>query len=91
MNNIVLTLTLVLSLGACGDNALENNGDAKQKTAQSEKRNRVEVLYFHGRQRCATCMAIEKNAKEAVRTGHSFSRLLISLRKKTRPSQTSTK
>lgn len=66
MNNIVLTLALVLSLGACGDNALENNGDAKQKTAQSEKRNRVEVLYFHGRQRCATCMAIEKNAKEAV-------------------------
>lgn len=26
----------------------------------------MEVLYFHGKQRCATCMAIEKNAKEAV-------------------------
>lgn len=66
MNKIVLTLALALSLAACGNNTLENNGDAKQKTSYSEKRNRVEVLYFHGRQRCATCMAIEKNAKEAV-------------------------
>lgn len=32
--------------------------------AQSE----VEVLYFHGKQRCATCMAIEKNARNAVNT-----------------------
>ena len=23
-------------------------------------------LYFHGKQRCATCMAIEKNAKEVI-------------------------
>lgn len=29
---------------------------------------RVEVLYFHGKQRCATCMAIEKNAAETVET-----------------------
>lgn len=28
----------------------------------------VEVLYFHGKQRCATCMAIEKNARNAVNT-----------------------
>ena len=28
----------------------------------------VEVLYFHGKQRCATCMAIESNTKAAVET-----------------------
>lgn len=41
-----------------------------QKVTRQQKNNhkkdRVEVLYFHGKQRCATCMAIEKNAKEAV-------------------------
>lgn len=26
----------------------------------------VEVVYFHGKQRCATCMAIEKYAREVV-------------------------
>lgn len=26
----------------------------------------VEVLYFHGKQRCATCMAIERLAREVV-------------------------
>ena len=31
-----------------------------------EQKDHVEVLYFHGKQRCATCMAIEKNAKEVV-------------------------
>ncbi len=26
----------------------------------------VEVLYFHGKQRCVTCMAIEKHSREVV-------------------------
>lgn len=36
--------------------------------AQSKKgvKNYVEVIYFHGKQRCPTCMAIEKNAREVV-------------------------
>lgn len=34
--------------------------------AKSPEKNRVEVIYFHGKQRCATCMAIEKNARETV-------------------------
>lgn len=32
------------------------------------KDNYVEILYFHGKRRCATCMAIESNTKEAVET-----------------------
>lgn len=34
--------------------------------AQGKGKNYVEVLYFHGKQRCATCIAIEKYAKEVV-------------------------
>nr|WP_081981617.1 nitrophenyl compound nitroreductase subunit ArsF family protein [Alistipes sp. ZOR0009] len=37
----------------------------KGKSAQS---NRVEVLYFHGKQRCMTCNAIEKLSREVVQT-----------------------
>ena len=34
--------------------------------AQTRVRDQVEVMYFHGKQRCATCMAIEKYAREVV-------------------------
>lgn len=34
--------------------------------AQAKVKDHVEVMYFHGKQRCVTCMAIEKNAREVV-------------------------
>lgn len=34
--------------------------------AQGKGKNYVEVLYFHGKQCCATCIAIEKYAREVV-------------------------
>ena len=34
--------------------------------AQTKVKDHVEVMYFHGRQRCVTCMAIEKNARDVV-------------------------
>ena len=34
--------------------------------AQAVANQRVEVVYFHGKQRCITCMAIEKAAREVV-------------------------
>lgn len=34
--------------------------------AQNTKETYVEVLYFHGKQRCVTCKAIEKYSKEVV-------------------------
>lgn len=34
--------------------------------AQGKSKNYVEVLYFHGKERCATCIAIEKYAREVV-------------------------
>ena len=36
--------------------------------AQSKVKDHVEVVYFHGKQRCLTCMAIEKYAREVVDT-----------------------
>lgn len=62
MKNVILLMVMYLGLFACG------NGNAKgnKATEEQSKKDRVEVLYFHGKQRCATCMAIEKHAKEAI-------------------------
>ena len=35
-------------------------------TAHAQVKERVDVVYFHGKQRCATCLAIEKYAREVV-------------------------
>lgn len=60
MKKLLMMLTLMIGLMSCGNNA-DNSANAANPV-----KNRVEVIYFHGKQRCATCMAIEKNAKEAV-------------------------
>jgi len=49
-------------LGGKSENLAEN---------QQAKRDVVEVLYFHGAQRCATCIAIERNAKELVESAYA--------------------
>lgn len=69
MNKMILLLAICLGVTACG-----GNGTKKSNTAQVEQtqpqvaKERVEILYFHGKQRCATCMAIEKSAREVVET-----------------------
>ena len=64
MKQLILLMISCLSLVACG------NGNAKQEREKDDSgvadKEKVEVLYFHGKQRCATCKAIESNAKEAA-------------------------
>ena len=60
-----LCLCLGLLLAACGGNARKESpvADAQEEVAVSDG---VEVLYFHGKQRCATCIAIEKGTQEVM-------------------------
>ena len=62
MKKVFLMVALCVGMVACG------NGNAKNesKAEKQMKKDVVEVLYFHGKQRCATCMAIEKNTKELM-------------------------
>lgn len=55
---------MMLSLGlfACGGS---NSKTQKDNDADNTK-DRIEVLYFHGKQRCATCMAIEQRTRETL-------------------------
>lgn len=57
---IAICLLLAVCLQACGSGA---------RTPASARRvadDCVEVLYFHGKQRCKTCTAIEKVARETI-------------------------
>ncbi len=60
-----LCLCLGLLLAACGGNTRKKGSvaDAQEEVAVSDG---VEVLYFHGKQRCATCIAIEKGTQEVM-------------------------
>ncbi len=59
-NKLFLLATVTLLFVACG---------AKTTTQTSENEtmeNGVEVLYFHGKQRCVTCNAIERLTHEVI-------------------------
>ncbi len=64
MTKAFLLGAMCLLLFACGSRTTNNTND---EAVQNEK-DRVEVLYFHSKQRCATCLAIEKHARETVET-----------------------
>ena len=59
MKNMLMMAAFCIGLAACG------GGNTKQ-TAAPTRENGVEVLYFHGKQRCATCVAIERETKAVV-------------------------
>lgn len=64
MKKVILMMAVCLGMFACGN----SNAKGNKSTEEQSQKDRVEVIYFHGKQRCATCMAIEKNTKEAIGT-----------------------
>lgn len=65
MKRILFLLFAVVTFSACSTNTKkEQNVTEKEQASTIE--NGVEVLCFHGKQRCATCIAIEKNTKAVV-------------------------
>ena len=59
MKKLILALAICFGLTAYGSNEVKRESTAKVEQVQPQKTgNRVEILYFHGKQRCATCMAI---------------------------------
>ena len=56
-------MLLSMTLASCGGNSKseqQNNNEPKEVTSKLSA-NHIEVLYFHGSQRCITCRAIESN------------------------------
>lgn len=63
MKNVkLLASVLIVFLSSVSCNGQTNN----QKIAQTISSSKVNVYYFHFTRRCATCMAMEENARKAV-------------------------
>ena len=62
MLKIMIFVAAMMCVVACGARS-----ESKQISTDANEQ-RVEVIYFHGKQRCLTCMAIEKLAREVVET-----------------------
>ncbi len=58
MKKLFYLLIATLVLVSCGNGSKKKNEEIQAEEIQS---NRIEVLYFHGAQRCITCRAIEAN------------------------------
>lgn len=61
MRTILLAALAAVGLSACGNNSHKNAVDMPQSDC-------IEILYFHGAKRCATCIAIENEMKKIAET-----------------------
>lgn len=65
--SITMMLTIavmVIAQSSCSGKTLEPQ--PTEETSCQQKTTEVEILYMHGKQRCATCMAIEKQTQEMM-------------------------
>lgn len=64
MRRVLFALLAIAMLISCGS----NQSTTAQATTTTPQSDCVEVLYFHGKQRCVTCNAIERLTKEVTET-----------------------
>lgn len=62
MKQKLLMIVLCMGMIACSNSNVRNESKAEKQV----KKDIVEVLYFHGKKRCATCMAIEEGTKDLM-------------------------
>lgn len=67
MKKIIFAYLIIFSLVSCsGSNEKPNIPANTKENPMKDKQDHVEVLYFHTKERCRTCLAIEKNTKESI-------------------------
>lgn len=65
MKRILFLLTLCIAFISCNANA---STETSEKKNEGSKKDCVEVLCFHGKQRCITCRTIEETTENLVNT-----------------------
>lgn len=63
MKGIFLVLAIVMALGCVGRQKAKTSDQTETKLVAGD---RVEVMYFHGKQRCITCRSIEQQVREVL-------------------------
>ena len=63
---IMLSLFLVTACGNGGQKKAQNTDAATETKTAVADANTVYVYYFHGKQRCKTCIAVEKVTQQTV-------------------------
>ncbi|MDD4515876.1 nitrophenyl compound nitroreductase subunit ArsF family protein [Massilibacteroides sp.] len=69
MKNVVLALLLLVSVTACNNQPgkkTENKDTQTTAAVATTDTSVVNVYYFHGKQRCKTCVAVGDVAKETI-------------------------
>lgn len=73
-NSILIGLMAVTIFTACGQaNSKKDSKEtaSTETTVQSTDASVVNVYYFHGKQRCKTCIAVEKVTKETIEKAYA--------------------
>lgn len=65
MKKTILFLMIVLAFVGCRQGGKTTSNDATSKS--SAETNIVNVYYFHGKQRCKTCIAVGNVAQETIK------------------------
>lgn len=69
MNKSILILFLVVLLAACGNKTTSQQTESQtqeKQTVTTADASVVNVYYFHGKQRCKTCIAVGDLAKKTI-------------------------
>lgn len=69
MKRGIVTLLALLALLSCGNNTSVKSSDSgnSEVATQGVEDGLVEVLYMHGKQRCASCIAIGAEAEALIK------------------------
>ncbi|WP_095996274.1 nitrophenyl compound nitroreductase subunit ArsF family protein [Massilibacteroides vaginae] len=73
IKNLIIIASIVLLMPACG-NKSKTNQENFNTTEVSENKNEstlVNVYYFHGKQRCKTCIAVGDLAKKTIENSYA--------------------
>lgn len=67
LTSIMMMLTVaVMAVAQCSCSGKTPEQQPTEETCCQQKTTDVEILYMHGKQRCATCMAIERQTRELM-------------------------
>jgi ABC-type Zn uptake system ZnuABC Zn-binding protein ZnuA len=69
MKKLTLALVLMIAVTACGQNT--------KKAVSNTENNVVNVYYFHGKTRCATCIAVGDVVKKTVETAFAGNKKVV--------------